>query len=75
MSLAEEEENVYMALRFRTERLMENGKGSVLWALLKTDGRGDGQEELSLIWTRLRVRDEAMACERRMGHLLVGSSD
>lgn len=38
MSLAEEEENVYMAQSLRTERLMENGKDSVLWALLKMDG-------------------------------------
>lgn len=54
---------------------MENGKGSVLWALLKMDDGGDGREELSLIWKRLRGRDEAMACERRTGQLLVGSSD
>lgn len=38
-----------MALSFRTLRLMENGNGSVLWALLKMDDRGDGQEELFLI--------------------------
>lgn len=49
MPLAEEEKEVYMALSFRTQRLMENGKGYVLWALQKTDGGGDGQEGLSLI--------------------------
>lgn len=38
MSLAEKEETIYMARSLRTERLMENGKGSVLWTLLKMNG-------------------------------------
>jgi hypothetical protein len=49
MPLVEEEEKVYMALSFRTKRLMENGNGFVLWAPLKMDGQGYGQEELFLI--------------------------
>lgn len=54
---------------------MENGNGFVLWALLKMDDWGDGQEELFLIQKKLRLRDEAMACERCPGQLLVESSD
>lgn len=54
---------------------MESGNGFVLWALLKMNGRGDGQEELFLIYKKLRLRDEAMACERCLGQLLGESSD
>lgn len=64
-----------MALSFKTWRLMESGNGFVLWGLLKMDDRGDGQEELFLIKKKLRLRDEAMACERCLGQLLVGSPD
>lgn len=54
---------------------MESGNGFVLWGLLKMDDQGDGQEELFLIKKKLRLRDEAMACERCLGQLLVGSPD
>lgn len=49
---------------------MESGNGFVLWALLKMNGRGDGHQELFPIYKKLRLRDEAMACERCLGQLL-----
>lgn len=54
---------------------MESGNSFVLWALFKMNGWGDGQEELFLIYKKLRLRDEAMACEHCLGQLLGESSD